>query len=84
MRTHEDRSAAQWFDRAAHCYIEKHQGCAWCGCSYCVFRSPRHDRVEYECIVCEFFACYNHETERYYVGPGQASLAEAASPAAVR
>jgi len=83
MRSNEDRSAAQWFDRAAHCYIEKHQGCAWCGCSHCVFRSPRPDRIEFSCIVCEFFACYNHETDRFYISPGQASLADAA-PAAVR
>ncbi len=86
MSGNEEWSAARWYERAAHRYVEKHQGCAWCGGSHCVFCSHRPDRVEYSCSVCDFFACYNHQTNRYYSSPGQtppAAEAEAA-PAAGR
>jgi hypothetical protein len=71
MSVHEEWSAARWYERAARCYVEKHQGCAWCGRSYCVFRSHRLDRVEFSCFFCDFFACHNHLTDRYYSSPGQ-------------
>ena len=69
-------SAALWFERAARCHVERHQGCPWCGASHCVFRSPRQDRVEYACYCCDFFACHNHLTGRYYATPGRAPAAE--------
>src|SRR5437660_159129 len=25
------RTPREWFDEAARCYVEGHQGCAWCG-----------------------------------------------------
>ena len=67
----EGRNAAQWFEHAARCYVERHQGCPWCGASHSVFRSVRPDRLEFACFVCDFFACYNHLTDRYFSAPGQ-------------
>jgi hypothetical protein len=84
MSGNEEGSAARWYEHAARCYVEKHQGCTWCGHSYCVFRSRRLDRVEFSCFVCDFFACHNHQTGRYYSSPGQAPAAAEpeAAPAA--
>jgi len=71
MSGNEEGSATRWYERAARAYVEKHQGCAWCGRSHCVFRSRRLDRVEFSCFACDFFACHNHHTDRYYYSPGQ-------------
>ena len=76
MAGNEDWNAALSFERATRCYVEKHQGCAWCGCSHCVFRSRRLNRVEFSCFVCDFFACHNYQTDCYYSCPGQTPPAE--------
>ena len=83
MPIHDDRNASRWFERAMRCYIEKHQGCAWCGHSYCVFRSRRADGIEFSCSLCDFFACHHHQSNRYYAGPGQTPAVAEAEVAAV-
>ena len=77
MSGEQGRSAAQWFELAARCYVEAHQGCAWCGASHCVFRAARPERLEFACFLCDFFVCHNHHTDRYFSAPGQAPAAAA-------
>ena len=36
-----ERTSGEWFTEAERCYVERHQGCAWCGGSYRVFRRQR-------------------------------------------
>jgi hypothetical protein len=71
MSGNQGQSAAQWFEHAARCYIDKHQACPWCGGVHCVFRSRRPDRLEFWCSACDFFVCYSHLADRYFTAPGQ-------------
>ncbi len=74
METSPECLAALWYEFAARCHLEKHQGCAWCGGSYCVFRSVRPERVEFSCSVCDFFACFNHQTGHFYSALGRPAV----------
>ncbi len=47
-------TAAEWFAEAERCYVEQHQGCAWCGGSYRVFQSHHGMQTEYCCNSCDF------------------------------
>jgi hypothetical protein len=73
MATTQASGAVQWFEKAARSHVEQHQGCPWCGGRHCVFKSSRGDRVEYSCSSCDFYACHNFQTNRYYSSPGQVS-----------
>ena len=70
MKTAE-RSAAEWFHEAARCYIEQHQGCAWCGSAHEVYRRREGDRLTYSCHRCDFRAGHDETTGRYFVIPGE-------------
>ena len=66
-----DQIAAAWFEKAVHSYVQRHQGCPWCGGAHCVFRTRRPDREQYSCSECDFFTCHTHEDDAYFVTPGQ-------------
>ena len=72
-----ERTAREWFEQAAFWYVQGHQGCAHCGERHCVFRQEWAGRLEYHCTACDFSACRDGQTGRYYVdaGEGQAVTA---------
>ena len=70
----EPQTPGEWFQEAARSYIEKHQGCPWCRGAYRVYRSERSQLLEYHCGGCDFFACHDQQTGKYFMGPGRRSL----------
>jgi hypothetical protein len=79
MNLPSERPPAAWFAEAAHCYVEGHQACAWCGDSYCVFQTEHGPRLEYSCNHCEFYVCHDRLTGIYYAMPGAPRAAAHAS-----
>ena len=73
------RSPAAWFAVAAHCYVEGHQACAWCGDSHCVFQTEHGTRTEYSCNHCEFYVCYDRQVGQYHATAGASRAAANAS-----
>jgi hypothetical protein len=67
---HATRTAREWFDEEAHCYIEGHQACAWCGGRHRVFKTSRGSRLEYHCADCDFYVCHDEKTGAYAMEPG--------------
>ncbi len=72
MKPHPEWTPADWFEKAAHAYVEGHQACAWCGGSYVVYRFQRGSRLEYYCSECEFYAGHDRQADHYFSAPGQA------------
>jgi hypothetical protein len=70
MGSHRKRTPAEWFHAAAHCYIEKHQGCAACGQQHCVFRTGWDHRTEYHCSACDFSVCHDRGRGQYFASEG--------------
>jgi len=66
-----NRTSAEWFAEAARCYIENHQGCAWCGGSYRVFHTSRDSQNEYYCHGCDFRAAHDAADDDYLCYPGE-------------
>lgn len=66
-----ERPAAEWFAEAARCYVEGHQGCAWCRGSYRVFQRQRGTWTEYHCNGCDFRTGRDAATKEYYAIPGE-------------
>ena len=60
----------EWFQEADRSYVEKHQGCPWCGGPNRVYRSQRNQIMEYHCGGCDFYACHDLESGQYFMGPG--------------
>jgi hypothetical protein len=60
-----ERTAVEWFEEAARCFVSGHQGCPCCGGQHCVFRSDWGERVEYYCSHCEFSACQDRRNGSY-------------------
>ncbi len=73
-----DRDCHQWYDEAVRCYLEKHQGCPWCGESHCVSRSMRRGQQTYCCQKCDFQASFDHSTGAYAHIVGEDPAVEAA------
>jgi len=71
---HLARTPNDWFHEVDRSYVEKHQGCPWCGGANRVYRSERNQLLEYHCGGCDFFACHDRETGQYFMGPGHESL----------
>jgi hypothetical protein len=65
------RTPREWFVEAARCYVEQHQGCAWCGESYCVYRNERRNQLEYCCNSCDFRTAHNITENNYVSYPGE-------------
>jgi hypothetical protein len=65
------RSPRDWFAEAERCYIEHHQGCAWCDESYCVYHSARAQHREYCCNSCDFRAGFDAANNRFFSYPGE-------------
>jgi hypothetical protein len=68
-----ERASNEWFEEAAQCYVEGHQGCAWCGGAHRVFKLQSGNRTEYYCNGCEFLAAHDPEKEAYFFMPGMKS-----------
>jgi hypothetical protein len=69
-----ERTPVEWFYEAARWYLEGHQGCPSCRGQHCVFRSSWGRRLEYYCSACDFSACHDGESGRYFAcrGDGRA------------
>jgi hypothetical protein len=72
--THLAQKPCEWFHEADRSYVEKHQGCPWCGGANRVYRSERNQLLEYHCGGCDFFACHDRESGQYFMGPGNDSM----------
>jgi hypothetical protein len=66
-----DRAPSEWFADATRWYLQGHQGCAHCRGQHCVFRSEYGTRVEYYCTACDFSACHDRQTNRYFAALGE-------------
>jgi hypothetical protein len=66
-----EQSPYEWFQEAGRWYIDRHQGCPWCGGANCVYKSQRGAVVEYSCGSCDFMACHNEEAAGYFMAPGR-------------
>jgi hypothetical protein len=66
-----ERTPREWFEEAERCYLELHQGCAWCGGSHRVYRRQRDAATEYHCNVCDFHVSHDEESHEYQVIPGE-------------
>jgi hypothetical protein len=71
-----ERTSQQWFAEAERCYVEHHQGCAWCGGSYRVYRRERNGSLEYYCHGCEFRTGRNAQTGECFAVEGLATPAK--------
>jgi hypothetical protein len=60
-----------WFQEASTWYVDKHQGCPWCGKANCVYKSRRGSVEEYHCGDCDFLACQDSANGRCFMGPGR-------------
>jgi hypothetical protein len=69
--TSTERTAQEWFREAARCYLEKHQGCAWCDAVHQVHRKAEGSKVIYSCYRCDFRASHDEATGRYTIIPGE-------------
>jgi hypothetical protein len=69
--TRYQRTPKEWFAEAARCYLEYHQGCAWCGGCHRVFRTEQGSQLEYYCTGCDFRAAHDQATNRYFSYPGE-------------
>ena len=66
-----ERTAGDWFKEAERCYIEKHQGCAWCGGSHRVFQFRQGQQLLYYCNACDFRVGFDQKTCEYFSVPGE-------------
>ncbi len=65
-----ERTAVEWFTEAARWYVERHQGCPWCGGSHRVYQRDRDGRLEFFCNGCDFHAGFVRATETFFAHPG--------------
>jgi hypothetical protein len=66
-----ERTPRDWFQEAARCYLEKHQGCAWCGDSHQVFQFLHGKEVVYYCNGCDFRVSHDPVTNSFRTIPGE-------------
>jgi transposase-like protein len=71
-----DRTPNEWFVEAARCYVERHQGCPWCGGSHRVYHITRAHFVEYTCNACDFRAGFNRTANSFFAFPGEENSAK--------
>jgi hypothetical protein len=79
--SHPSLTPHEWFQKAVHWYVERHQGCPWCGHPYCMYKSEHDHGTEYHCGSCDFFVCKDRAKSTYYLGPGEARRAVTTMPA---
>jgi hypothetical protein len=70
MRSKEVRTPSEWFQAAADCYVQRHQGCPSCGRQHCVFQNRWGPRSEYHCSACGFSVCHDLESGKHFASPG--------------
>jgi hypothetical protein len=59
------RRAELWYLDAQRDYVQKHQGCPWCGCSHRVFCQRNGPTVLFHCQGCDFQASHDEATGKY-------------------
>ena len=74
------RTSSEWFQEAARCYLERHQGCAWCGGSHRVFRICRENQVVYYCNGCDSRAEHDESANQFLWVPGEEQDTTRAQP----
>jgi hypothetical protein len=74
------RTPRDWFAEAMRCYLERHQGCAWCHQSHCVYQTTHGHEREYWCNACDFRTSYDAANDHYSSYPGE-DPAQLQSPA---
>jgi hypothetical protein len=67
----QDRTSEDWFQEAARCYLENHQGCAWCGGAHRVYQVFEREQLVYYCSGCDFRAGYDNKTESFFSFAGE-------------
>jgi hypothetical protein len=65
------RTSSEWFKEAARCYVERHQGCPWCGGSHRLYKTRKGTCLEYSCMGCDFLASYDEDADTYALIPGE-------------
>jgi hypothetical protein len=65
------RTAQEWFHEAARCYLDKHQGCAWCGGPHRVYQLVQELQIVYYCYGCDFRAGHDKTTGQFFSFPGE-------------
>jgi hypothetical protein len=70
MGSFDKRHPAEWYEAAADSYVQQHQGCARCGGQHCVLRAEWGLRTEFHCSKCDFSACHDRDSGRYFAVPG--------------
>jgi hypothetical protein len=66
-----DRSPSEWFAEAVRCYVERHQGCPWCGGSHRVYQVQRDGRHEFFCNGCDFRTGFDQASNEFFAIPGE-------------
>ncbi len=67
-----ERTAQDWYQEAARCYLENHQGCAWCGGAHRVYLLVQDQQVVYYCYGCDFRTGFDKKVGNYFSFPGEA------------
>ena len=65
------RTPQEWFQEAVRCYVEKHQGCAWCGGPHRVYLLVQEQQVVYYCNGCDFRTGHDKRAGRFFSFPGE-------------
>jgi hypothetical protein len=65
------RTPQEWFQEAARCYLEKHQGCAWCGGSHRVYQLVQEQQIVYYCYGCDFRAGHDRKVGAFFSFAGE-------------
>lgn len=65
-----------WFQEAQRWYLEKHQGCPWCGESHRVYFLQEKGQTVYYCQGCDFQVRQDESTGKCYFIPGEDVKAE--------
>jgi hypothetical protein len=66
-----ERTPQEWFHEAARCYIEMHQGCAWCGGAHQVHHRSEGNKMTYSCHRCDFRVSRDLATGHCTFVPGE-------------
>jgi hypothetical protein len=70
-----ERTAQEWFQEAARCYLERHQACAWCGGQHRVHQLVQEQQIVYYCYGCDFRAGHDKRAGEFFSVPGEKATA---------
>jgi hypothetical protein len=61
-----ERTPRDWFQEAARCYVEHHQGCAFCRGVHRVYQLVEDQQVVYYCYDCDFRTGFDRKTGQFF------------------